>query len=62
MIMPFGKYRNKDLEEIPSDYLWWIAENVDDNEELVSEVEDELRWRSNWNKHFVVEKQSRKNS
>jgi hypothetical protein len=29
MRMPFGKYQGRDLEEIPKDYLNWIAEHID---------------------------------
>ena len=29
MRMPFGKYKDFQLEEIPRDYLKWISENLD---------------------------------
>ena len=42
MIMPFGKYQGFDLEEIPREYLEWIAENLDLYGELREAVFDVL--------------------
>lgn len=28
MLMPFGKYRGEELEDIPEDYLRWLLHNV----------------------------------
>jgi hypothetical protein len=58
MIMPFGDYRGKDLEDIPSDYLNWIINKVTTNDELVEEAEKEYEFRSNWRKHFYSERKS----
>lgn len=55
MIIHFGKYQGKDLEQIPSDYLEWITNKVSDNDELVEEAEKELEFRDRWNKHFYGE-------
>ena len=29
-VMPYGKYKGKRLDEVPTDYLLWLAENVSD--------------------------------
>lgn len=55
MIMPFGDYKGKDLEDIPSDYLLWIIDKVTLNDELVEEAEEEYEFRSNWKTHFWKE-------
>lgn len=52
MIMPFGNYIGKDLEEIPSDYLKWIIDKVTTNDELVQAAEEEYEFRSKWKTHF----------
>ena len=51
MIMPFGKFKGKDLEEIPSGYLKWLAENCE-NDEIATEADKEYSWRTDCNKHF----------
>jgi len=28
MMMPFGKYQGKEIENIPSHYLKWFCENI----------------------------------
>lgn len=50
MIMPFGKHKGADIEDLPSGYLKWVAENVDD-EELAEAADAEYRWRSDHNAH-----------
>lgn len=52
--MPFGKHKGKDIEDIPSDYLKWVAENVDD-EDICCAADEEYSWREAWNKHFYEE-------
>jgi len=54
MKMPWGKYKGKDLEEIPSGYLKWLAENCEDYE-IAQAADEEFRWRTDWNKHFWEE-------
>jgi uncharacterized protein (DUF3820 family) len=39
MRMPFGKYAHEKLEDLPSDYIEWVLENV---EKLRPELEEEL--------------------
>lgn len=51
MVIYFGKYKGKDLEEIPSGYLKWLAENCEDDE-VATAADDEYNWRTDHNKHF----------
>ena len=39
--MPFGKHRGRPLTEVPTDYLWWLHENVDGGR-IAEWAEDEL--------------------
>lgn len=50
MIMPWGKHKGEDLEDIPSSYLKWLAENCED-EEICSAADDEYSWRTDHGKH-----------
>lgn len=43
-MMPFGRYRGKDLARVPSDYLIWLSK-LDVREPLRGYVGDELRNR-----------------
>jgi uncharacterized protein (DUF3820 family) len=45
MKMPFGKHKGEDLEDIPTSYLQWVAENVEGREALITEVELQLTMR-----------------
>lgn len=45
MKMPFGKYKGEDLEDLPTSYLLWVAENVGGYSALVKEVEAQLAMR-----------------
>ena len=46
MEMPFGKYEGKPLREIPSGYLRWCLNNLDDmDSDLFDAMEAELRRR-----------------
>ena len=51
MIMPWGKYVNKDIEDLPSSYLKWLAENCDDDE-IAEAADEEYRWRETHNQHL----------
>jgi hypothetical protein len=53
MIVPFGKYKGWELEQIPSGYLRWLAENCND-ESIAEEADNEWTWRETWGKHFEV--------
>ena len=56
MIMPFGKYKNQDIELIPSDYLRWIIDNIqpdsDKEDNLINACEKELDFRDKYRDHF----------
>jgi len=43
MRMPFGKYRNVELEEIPESYLLWVLDNCDIGTTLRRAIQRELQ-------------------
>jgi hypothetical protein len=45
VLMPFGKHRGRELEELPDSYLIWLAENIELREPLLSGVNMEFRER-----------------
>ena len=45
MLMPFGKHKGRELEELPDGYLLWLAENVELREPLLSGVWTEFKER-----------------
>jgi uncharacterized protein (DUF3820 family) len=45
MLMPFGKHKGRELEELPDGYLLWLAENVELREPLLSGVWMEFKER-----------------
>lgn len=51
MKMPFGKYKGREMDSIPSDYLKWVAGNVDD-EDLCEAADEEYRFRTDNNEHW----------
>lgn len=54
--MPFGKYKNKDIGLISSDYLRCIVDNIkpdsDKEENLINACEKELAFRDKYRDHF----------
>ena len=57
MKLPFGKYKNEDIEDVPSYYLEWFLENIDPptdtakykvHRDMMSEIEDELASREKY--------------
>ena len=42
MQMPFGKYQGDEIEEVPRDYLKWIANHLDLYGDLRTAIFDEL--------------------
>jgi len=51
MKMPFGKYKGKEIEEIPSWYLKWAAENLS-QDHLATVCDREWQWREKHNSHI----------
>ncbi len=51
MKMPWGKYKGKDLEDIPSPYIKWLSEECD-NETIAEEADEEWQFRERFNNHF----------
>lgn len=45
MLMPFGKYKGRELTEIPADYLYWLASLPDLRAPLKLALAAELRRR-----------------
>lgn len=50
--LTFGKYKGKDIDDVPSDYLEWLAGNLNEqgrasgrNVEVIKEAEAELKYR-----------------
>lgn len=56
MQMPFGKYSGKEIDDIPSHYLKWFAENIkpesDTLNKLVKACDEEYQFREKYNCHF----------
>lgn len=51
LILKWGKYKGRTIDSIPSDYLKWLAENVED-EDVACAADEEYRWREDNNEHF----------
>jgi len=51
MKLPWGAFKGKELSEIPSAYLRWLAENCD-NEKICAAADKEWRWREKFDLHF----------
>lgn len=53
MIMPYGKFKGQDMENVPSRYLHWLAENIDEGDPrnsavcLAADKEYQLREKTN---------------
>ena len=43
--MPFGKYKDQSLDEIPVDYLVWVEENLYLKDDLREEINAEIKYR-----------------
>jgi hypothetical protein len=44
LVMPWGAFKGKTIEELPSSYLKWLAENSHD-EEIAQAANEEYMWR-----------------
>jgi uncharacterized protein (DUF3820 family) len=57
-VLPFGKHRAEDIEDVPADYLQWFVTNIDPPPvgdakrgaflDLISEIESELASRKKY--------------
>ena len=56
--MSFGKYKGKQIINLPSDYLLWLAENVEDGD-ICYTADKEYQMREKYNKHFYSEKENK---
>lgn len=55
MIMPWGKHKGEDIEDIPSGYLRWLAENCQDDL-IATLADDEYNEREDDGTHIWEEK------
>jgi len=51
MKMPWGKYKGRDIEDLPSGHLLWLAKNCEDDY-IATAADEEFRWRTDWDKHW----------
>lgn len=47
MIIPWGKYKDFEMEDIPESYLEWLSKNCEDDE-IREEAEDVLNLKINF--------------
>lgn len=54
--MPWGKFKGVEIHKIPSSYLKWAAETIDESNSLGKQVvmacDQEWQWREQHNKHI----------
>jgi len=62
MVINFGKHKGEDISSIPSDYLEWLIETLEDDPKfnkqkpgLFEEIEDELQTRERSYSHFYTQ-------
>ena len=53
MRMPWGKYKGVPIENIPSDYLRWLARDCEDDA-IATAADEEYRWREQIGEHFYA--------
>ena len=46
MIMPFGRFKGKKVDDVPTSYIRWLLENVIVSDELNKELENQLKLRA----------------
>lgn len=49
--MPFGKHKGKLIVDIPSNYLLWAAEHLE-QEDICQACDKEWQFREKFNSHF----------
>lgn len=52
MKMPFGKYKGKEIEDLPSRYLYWLATNIEDDDRVQEAADKEYHYRELYGCHF----------
>lgn len=52
IVMPWGKYKGKTIEEIPSGYLKWLEDSANCDDELKEAAQSELEFRTKLGTHF----------
>jgi uncharacterized protein (DUF3820 family) len=53
--IPFGKFTNLDIEDVPSSYLVWLTNQDwfnDKHVELSNKIVKELEYRDKWDRHI----------
>lgn len=50
MRMPWGEHKGKEIHELPSGYLKWLAEKCD-NDIIAEEADEEYQHREHYNAH-----------
>jgi hypothetical protein len=50
MRLPWGKHKGEDIEDVPSDYLRWLAENCE-QDYIATAADEEWQWREDNNAH-----------
>ena len=54
MRMPWGKFRGREIEVLPSSYLHWLARDCK-NDTIATAADQEWQWRERHNCHFEEE-------
>jgi len=49
--MPYGAFKGKEMHQIPSSYLHWVAENFK-NEDANKAADQEWQWREKYGEHW----------
>lgn len=56
MKMPCGVHKDKEIEELPSDYIEWVAKTWEEkdprNKALCEAADQEFQFRTKYNSHF----------
>lgn len=49
--MPFGKHKDEEIEDLPSSYIKWLAENIEDDDEIRLEAGQVYQYRTDYTYH-----------